>query len=178
VRAKPLTDTLSPVSTIDLAQWLDIDDDPNLEDWLSVATDEVIRFTNRDLLPRQWRLVINRKLDPLQVAYNRYPDRSFGKVELPYTALISVQSVKVDGEDAEHEVDALSEPAKIDVQTFGEQLEVIYTAGANVIPASIKTAIKLSAQYLYEHAGACEVTDALHKSGAASMLRPYRIEWV
>ena len=177
MRVTPLSDTLSPVSTIDLAQWLDIDEDPRLEDWLSVATDEVIRYLNRDLLPRQWRLVINRELDPLQVAYNRYPDRSFGKVELPYTALISVQSVKIDGENAEHELDALSAPAIVDVQAFGDQLEIVYTAGANVVPASIKTAIKVLAQYLYEHVGQCDAPDALMKSGAASMLRPFRIEW-
>jgi len=178
VRATPLTDTVSPVSTIDLEQWIGVDDDPRLEDWLSVATDEVIRYLNRDLLQRQWRLVINRKLEPIQVAYDRYPDRSFGKVELPYTALVSVESVKIDGEDAEHELDTLSEPAIVDVQAFGEQLEIVYTAGIAVVPASIKTAIKLTAQYLYEHAGHCEAPHALKSSGAAAMLRPFRVEWL
>ena len=177
MRANPLTDTVSPVAVADLQQFLDVDSTDQLEDVLSVATDVVIRYLNRELLPRQWQLVINRKQEPLKVAYERFPDRRFADVELPYSHLISVDKVEVDGEEADFDVDLLSTPGRIHVETIGEQLEVVYTAGSVVIPATIKTGIKMLAAFLYEHAGACDVTDALKKSGAEAVLRPYRIEW-
>lgn len=178
MRATPLTETVAPVSAGGVAEWLDVEPDARLSAWAVSATDEVIRYLNRDLLKRQWRLVVNRKVDSLQVAYNRYPDRAFGWVELPYTGLVSVDSVKVDGEAADFEVDDLSQPARVHVQDFGRQLEIVYTAGHDTVPETIITGIKMLAQYLYEHAGACEVSDALIKSGAADILRPYRIEWL
>jgi len=177
VRANPLNDTVSPVAVADLQQFLDVDSTDQLEDVLSVATDVVIRYLNRELLPRQWQLVINRRIEPLKVAYDRYPDRSFGYVDLPYSYLISVEKVEVDGEAVEFEADFLSTPSRVQVNSIGEQLEVVYTAGSVVIPATIKTGIKMLASFLYEHAGACDVTDALKKSGAEAVLRPYRIEW-
>lgn len=177
MRVTPLTDTVSPVSVSDLEAWLGVDNDGTFADWLSVATDQAIGFMNRDLLPRQWRLVINRRLHDIQVAYNRYPERSFGYVELPFTQLVSVDSVEVDNEESQHEVDSLSQPARVYGMSFGEQLEIIYTAGSNEVPASVKTAIKLLAQYLYEHAGECDVGQAINKSGVSFMLTPYRVEY-
>lgn len=177
MRATPVSDTVSPVSVAEFELWMGADNDGTFGDWLTAATDQVIGYINRDLLPRQWRLVINRRLDPIQVAYNRYPDRSFGYVELPFTNFISVQSVEVDGDAAEHEVDEISQPARVEVQAFGEQLEIVYTAGTAVVPSGITTAIKLMAQYLYEHAGECELGQVISKSGVGFMLAPYRIEY-
>lgn len=178
MRATPQSDTVSPVSISDFEAWLGVDDNGTFFDWLVVATDQAIGYLNRDLLTRSWQLVINREKQELQVAYNRYPDRSFGTVELPFTQLVSVDSVKIDGEDADHEVDSLSQPARVHVGNFGEQLEIIYTAGSSTVPPSIKTAIKLIAQYLYEHAGQCDAPEALTNSGAVALLRPYRVEWL
>ena len=177
MRASPLTDTVSPVAVAELQHFLDVDSTDTLDDMLSIATDAVIRYLNRELLPRQWQLVINRRMEPVTVRYNRFPDRQFGWVELPYSHLLSVDSVEVDGDAVDHDVDILSTPGRVYVDQIGEQLEVVYTAGSVVIPASIKTGIKMLAAFYFEHAGACDVTDALHKSGAEAVLRPYRVEW-
>lgn len=177
MRASPLSDTLSPVSVQELEKFLDVDNDPTLEDLLSVATDTVISFLNVDLLPRQWKYTQNLRRTPLTVDYKRFPVRDWGWVELPYTALVSVDSVEVDGTAVEYLVDDESQPARVYPQVFGDQLVITYTAGANHVPATVKTGIKMLAGYLYEHAGACDVTEALSKSGAEAVLARYRVEW-
>lgn len=177
MRAKPLTDTVSPVSVQELQSFLDVDSDATLEDLLSVATDTVISFLNVDLLPRQWKLTVNLRREPLTVDYRRFPVRDWGWVELPYTNLVSVDSVKVDGEAVEYLTDEESRPARVYPKLFGDQLVITYTAGASKVPATVKTGIKMLAGYLFEHAGACDVTEALKKSGAEAVLRSYRVEW-
>lgn len=177
MRASPLTDTVSPVSVQELEKFLDVEDDPTLEDYLSIATDAVIAFLNVDLLPRQWKYVQNIKRGSLTVNYNRYPVRDWGYVSLPYTALITVDDVEVDGEPVDFEVDIESRPGQVYPEVFGDQLVVIYTAGASHVPATIKTGIKMVASYLYEHAGACDVSHIISKSGAEGVLRQYRVEW-
>ena len=177
MQAKPLTDTVSPVSVQELQSFLDVDDDATLEDWLSVATDLVISYLNVDLLPRQWKYTRNLRRDPLTVDYKRFPVRDWGWVELPYTALVSVDAVEVDGEAVEYLTDDESRPGRVYPQTFGDQLVITYTAGNSKVPATVRTGIKMVASYLYEHAGACDVTQAIHKSGADAVLRSYRVEW-
>lgn len=177
MQAKPLSDTVSPVSVQELEKFLDVYDDPILEDLLSVATDAVIAYLNVDLLPRQWKYVQNINRDPLTVDYKRFPVRDWGWVELPYTALVSVDSVEVDGEAVEYLTDDDSRPGRVYPQTFGDQLVITYTAGESRVPAGVKTGIKMLAGYLFEHAGSCDVTMALGKSGAEAMVKQYRVEW-
>lgn len=177
MRASPLTDTVSPVSVQELEKFLDVTDDPILEDLLSVATDTVISYLNVDLLPRQWKYVQNLRRVPPTVDYKRFPVRDWGWVELPYTALVSVDSVEVDGSAVEYLTDDESRPARVYPKTFGDQLIITYTAGASHVPATVKTGIKMLAGYLYEHAGACDVTEGLTKSGAEAVLKSYRVEW-
>ncbi len=177
MQAKPLSDTVSPVSVQELEKFLDVYDDPMLEDMLSIATDAVIAYLNVDLLPRQWKYVQNLKRVPLTVDYKRYPQREWGWIELPYTALVTVDSVEVDGEAVEYLTDDESRPARVYPKTFGDQLVITYTAGNARVPATVKTGIKMMATYLYEHAGACDVTEAVSKSGAEAVLRQYRVEW-
>lgn len=177
MRANPLSDTVSPVSVQELEKFLDVEDDPTLEDYLSIATDAVIAFLNVDLLPRQWKYVQNIKRDPMTVNYKRFPVRDWGWINLPYTALVTVDSVEVDGTAVDHLVDSESRPGRVYPQVFGDQLVVTYTAGASHVPATIKTGIKMVASYLYEHAGACDVSQIIAKSGAEGVLRQYRVEW-
>lgn len=177
MRASPLTDTVSPVSVQELEKFLDVEDDPTLEDYLSIATDAVIAFLNVDLLPRQWKYVQNIKRASMTVDYKRFPVRDWGWVNLPYTALVTVDDVEVDGEAVDYLVDSESRPGRVYPQVFGDQLVVTYTAGASHVPATIKTGIKMVASYLYEHAGACDVSQIIAKSGAEVVLRQYRVEW-
>lgn len=177
MQAKPLTDTISPVSVQELEKFLDVYDDPILEDMLSIATDAVISYLNVDLLPRQWKYTRNIRRYPFTVDYKRFPVREWGWIELPYTALVSVDSVEVDGEAVEYLTDDESRPGRVYPKTFGDQLVITYTAGNARVPATVRTGIKMLATYLFEHAGACDVTDAMKKSGAEAILRPYRVEW-
>lgn len=177
MQAKPLTDTVTPVAVQELQSFLDVDSDAMLEDMLSVATDAVISYLNVDLLPRQWKYTENLRRTQLTVDYKRFPVREWGWVQLPYTALISVDSVEVDGEAVPYLEDLESRPGRVYPQEFGDQLVITYTAGSTKVPATVRTGIKMLAGYLYEHAGACDVTDAMKKSGAEAVLRSYRVEW-
>jgi hypothetical protein len=57
-----------------------------------------------------------------------------------------------------------------------KELEIAYTAGMETIPAAIKYGIMQVATYLYDHRGDCDADDAIRKSGAANLLKPYRVE--
>jgi hypothetical protein len=46
------------------------------------------------------------------------------------------------------------------------------------VPTAIKTAIMMIAAFMYEHRGQCDANDAIKKSGAANLLRPYKVEVV
>lgn len=153
-------------------------DDALLPILLVAATDAVIRHINHDLYERQWRGVVPVPAYlPWQLSPIPDPCDTF---ELPYTGLVSVESVTCDGEDLEYTVQASRRPARITVQGWDrlKELEIEYTAGMAIIPSAIRYAIMQTASFLYDHRGDCDADQALKKSGAAGMLKTYRVEVV
>lgn len=177
---------ISPVSTQELAQWLKMDDnsDPLLAGLLLSATQCAIDWMQRDLLPRDWSVTYNdwpkaRQGRQLVYGWPGYQD----SVDLPYTQLINVANVTVYGQvfTADDYLVLAGNPAQVRFKNFFSQpitdspaIVIAYRAGFDVIPQSIKTAITMIAAYMHQHAGACDATDAMNKSGAASLLHPFR----
>lgn len=179
MQATPQTETVSPVIAADLAAFLGVDaTDPLLDGMLVAATDVAVRWINQDLIEREWLGIIPAK-SGYEAQLSPYtPQQS--TFEIPYTALISVESVTADGEALDYVLEASRRPAKITLTDWDRmtEVEVAYTAGMASVPSSIKTAIMMIAAFMYEHRGQCDGDDAVKKSGAATLLRPYRVEVV
>ena len=178
MQATPQTDTVSPVTVADLATFLSVEStDPLLPGMLQAATDAVIRHINLDLLEREWvGIVPVPQSGRLQLSPSLYTWPMF---ELPYTGLVSIEAVTGNsGQTMDYTIEASRRPARITVHGWDRlsELRIEYTAGMAVVPAAVKTAILMAAGFLYEMRGGCEASDALKKSGAAGLLRPYRVE--
>jgi hypothetical protein len=178
MQATPQTDTVSPVTVTEFATFIGASsDDPLLPGILQAATDATIRCINQDLLSRAWVGIVP-ALTPTRLQLSPYTDPS-STFELPYTALISVQEVT--GNDAqvlEYEVEANRRPAKVKVLgwDYMSEIRIEYTAGMPFVPGAIKTAIMMIASFIYDHRGGCDADDAVKKSGAMTLLRPYKVE--
>jgi hypothetical protein len=176
MQATPRTDAVSPVTPAELASFIGGDaNDPLLPMLLSAATDAAIRYLNLDLAQREWVGIIPKAyLRPFQLS----PMRDTGNVfELPYTNLLSVESVSIDGQTVEFTLEAERRPARITLPSWdGSEVRVEYTAGMDVIPAAIKLGITTIAAFMFDHRGACDAEFALAKSGAMNFLKPYRVE--
>lgn len=182
MQATPLSDTVSPVAAADLVDYLGVQaTDPLLPGVLVAATDAVIRHINQDLIQRAWLGVIKApEPDSQQLSPHRLKQTAF---DLPYTALISVESVMTaELVDVEYVLHASRRPAKINLLDWDYQadVEVEYTAGiaesAAEVPAAIKSAILMMAAFMYEHRGECDADGAIKRSGASNLLKPYRVE--
>ena len=178
MQATPQTDTVSPVDAADIAAFIGVDaDDVLLPGMLQAATDAVIRYINQDLLEREWVGIVPVP-QSARLQLSPYIDHP-STFELPYTALLEVTSVTANGDEAmEYTLQDQRRPAKITVHGWDylSEIRVEYTAGMASIPAAIKTAIMMVAAFMYEHRGACDGMDAINKSGAANLLRTYRVE--
>jgi hypothetical protein len=178
MQATPQTDTVSPVTVNEFAAFIGASAaDPLLPGILQAATDATIRSINQDLLSREWVGIVP-ALTPTRLQLSPYIDPS-STFELPYTALISVQEVT--GNDAqvlEYEVEANRRPAKVKVLgwDYMSEIRIEYTAGMPFVPGAIKTAIMMIASFIYDHRGGCDADDAVKKSGAMTLLRPYKVE--
>jgi uncharacterized phiE125 gp8 family phage protein len=178
MQATPQTDTVSPVTASELAAFIGVEStDSLLPSMLAAATDAVIRHINLDLLEREWVGVVPVPA-PVRLQLSPYIEQTT-TFELPYTGLISVESV-IGNEDDELEYTLESErrPARITVQGWDylSEISIQYTAGMATIPAAIKSGIMMLAAYLYDHRGDCDADGGIKKSGAAMLLRPYRVE--
>ncbi len=178
MQATPQTDTVSPVTASEFAVFVGASlDDPLLPGMLQAATDAAIRYINQDLLSREWVGIVP-ALEPTRLQLSPYNDPKT-TFELPYTALISVESVTGnDSETLEYTLQADRRPAKIAIVGWDylSEIRIEYTAGMNFVPGAIKTAIMMIASFIYDHRGGCDAEDALKKSGAMTLLRPYRVE--
>ena len=89
-------------------------------------------------------------------------------IRLEYAPIISVISVKEDGELTEYE------NIKNTIFTCASQnIEIIYQSGYThaTLPADIRQAILQLAAYNYEHAGGCSIGDSLKQSGVDETMR-------
>lgn len=182
-------DTVSPVANQELADWLKQNDatDPLLPGLLLAATEFVISWLQRDLLTRTWELTYSewqQVRQGRQLVYG-WPAYNDG-IELPYTQLVSVESVVLYGETltAGDYFVVAGNPARIRFKQLPQvsdqtALVVEYKAGygdtPQDVPQSIRTAITTIAAYMHAHAGACDASEAMNKSGAAMLLHPYRV---
>jgi hypothetical protein len=178
MQATPQTDTVSPVTVADFAAFIGASAaDPLLPGLLQAATDAAIRCINQDLLPRAWVGIVP-ALTPTRLQLSPYIDPS-STFELPYTALISVQEVTGnDTQVLEYEVEADRRPAKVKVLgwDYMSEIRIEYTAGMPFVPGAIRTAIMMIGGFIYDHRGGCDADDAVKKSGAMTLLRPYKVE--
>ena len=175
---------VSPVNNTEAADFIGVDDtDPLLSGLLLSATDAVIRSIQFDLEPRDWTLTL---WDwPILGTRSRpnigRPSYEFKReIELPYAALLSVISVTAYGEPV---TDFIQRETSIVFkrglarETYADNEDpailVEYRAGFDPVPEPIRQAIIMVAAFLFEHRGACDVQEALWRSGAKSLLVPW-----
>lgn len=178
MQATPQTDTESPVTAAELAQIIGVSaDDVLLDGMLIAATDATIRYINQDLIQRDWVGIVPVP-DPVRLQLSPVFEQA-STFELPYTALIEATNVTGNGGNAlDYTIQDQRRPARITVYGWDylSEIRIEYTAGMVTIPDAIKTAIMMLAAYLYDHRGDCDADGGIKKSGAAMLLRPYRVE--
>lgn len=179
--------TVPPVTLADASAFLALPDatDPILGAMLVAATDAVINYIGFDLLTREWTLT---HWD--WPAYGTMQARNLGgvtgsyarEISLPYARNAVVSSVVSYGDAVTEFVNR----GRYIVLTgsgrdgFNETPALVVTYGAGFgplpadVPAQIKQAILMLAGWLYEHRGECDAYDGIGKSGAGSMLIPWR----
>ena len=179
--------TVSPVTLAEALSFASLPGptDPLMDSLLVAATDAVINYIGFDLLTREWVLthwdwptygtLAARNLGQPTGAYAR-------EISLPYARNADVTSVTIYGEA---ELTFTNRGRSIVLRGSGRDgfnedpaIVVVYDAGfgpdASDIPAQIKQAILMLAAWLYEHRGQCDAADGIQKSGAASILTPWR----
>lgn len=179
--------TVSPVDVLDALAFLSLPgtQDPLLQAMLGAATDAVINYIGFDLLTREWVLthwdwptygtLAARNLGQPTGAYAR-------EISLPYARNAEVTSVTIYGEA---ELTFTNRGRSIVLGGSGRggfnedpALVVVYNAGFGTsdddVPLAIKQAITMLAGWLYEHRGQCDAADGIVKSGAATLLTPWR----
>ena len=180
----------SPVFASELAAYARLDsDDPIIDTVLLSATQAVINFLKLDLMTRTW--VLTHRCWPTAgtATYPHISPNSNGyltRIELPYTNLVSVDSVSVNGEASTDYKVSEGKPYTLEFDTFSnydsEQnaLVVTYKAGFGEgtadVPQPIRNAIMMAAGYIYAHNGVCDYGDAIAMSGAKQLLVPYAVK--
>ena len=174
-----LTDPAGAVAPVFLAERLGVDaSDPLLPGYILAATEAAGEYMRRAITARQLRVTFNEW--PRFGAAGRWVSGSLAQlgafVELPHTGpIVSVDSVQGGGVAVTDYELVKGNPARL-VLSPVLPLVVTYTTGWQVVPAAITEGVAMLAAYLYEHRGQCDAGDAITKSGAASLLNPYRVE--
>ncbi|CAN8139680.1 hypothetical protein THIOSC15_1780005 [uncultured Thiomicrorhabdus sp.] len=147
----------SPISPSDLADFMGLDYEASLDSLLNSfllsSCEMVIKYTNHDLLSRDY---VYKLKNVNEYKLSVTPSRIDCDVELPIKPISSIASVTADGETVTPDIAEGIYP--ICFTQCGEVIEVSYTAGYatdDLIPDTLKTAIKMMASYLYEHRGEC-----------------------
>ncbi len=151
--------------------------DETLLDGLLVASCQFyIDYTNNELLKRTYAL-----------RFDRFPERQDGYaglsamsanqdwwITIPVWPVSAINSVTVDGEilidDDDYSYDLNSKPSRLMLnQTLSPNIIIDYDAGyatAGDIPPNATSGIQLLTAYLFDHRGACDVSNAAKESGA------------
>jgi len=175
---------VSPVTAQELADFLSIEyasaDAGLYNAFLLAATAACIDYTNIELLERDYTFKSDyypQRQDAYAGVGMMYAYRAWW-INLPLYPVSAVTSVEVNGVAADEPmIDLVSRPARVEPQEMGA-IEIAYTAGhttAAAIDPRLTLGIKMLAAYLYEHRGACDVTQAMTASGAASVWNQCRM---
>ena len=188
-----------PVSVADLEKYLNGTDDGFYETALQMAGEYFVTSTGIELLERQYtgRLLRDSTISSGVYPVNRHQP---GWVELPMWPVIAIDSMTADGAAVlSPELDKNVKPARLYVggaqdvtiiATFGHDVTTITTSGYGiavadsghghthggfVIDERICTAILMLAGFIVEHRGACDLTEAASKSGAAMLMNQLKL---
>lgn len=181
VTVNALTDTVSPATPSELAELLGVDaSDPLLPGMLQAATDAAEAFLHSAIVSREFEAYWENFPDSIPVEGLSAGGRRVGDnfVELPYTRLLTLTSVEVQGEPFTAYEVRRTNPARLYAYPQYGDLKVTYTAGWEVanVPGAIKQGILMAAAFLYEHRGTCDAAQALERSGGAGIMQRYQIE--
>jgi hypothetical protein len=169
---------ISPVSPAEFSDFLGLDynagDDVLLNSFLLAVCEWYIAQSSSELLSREWVLKFDRYpsisarftgLSPVSSNFDAW-------IDIPLYPVTLVSSITVDAVAETFTSDLDSKPPRVFFESYGENIEVTYTAGyalAADIPANVILGINMMAGYLYEHRGACDIGNAAKESGANSI---------
>ena len=174
-----LTTPAGAVAPVYLAERLGVDaSDPLLPGYIAAATEAAGEYIRRAITQRQLRVTFNEW--PSFGAAGRWVSgsraRLGGFVELPYTGpIVSVDTVEGDDGAITGWQLVKGNPARL-VMPPVIPLVVTYTTGWATPPAPITEAVAMLAAFMYDHRGQCDAGDQITRSGAASLLNPYRVD--
>lgn len=181
---------VSPVFASELANYAKLDsDDPMIETVLLSATSAVFSFLKQDLTARTWTLTHHDWPicgTPYEKSISPQNYKHKMRIELPYTNLVEVDNVLINGEVVTDYEIIKGKPYMLEFDNIGytttdsDALVVTYKAGFGTnsadVPQTIRNAIMMAAGYMHAHNGACDYNDALAMSGAKQLLTPYAVK--
>lgn len=181
VTVSALTDTVSPATPSELAELLGVDaTDPLLQPLLDAATDTAETWLSSAIVSRQftasWPFWPSTGAMAQGLAGTTSTPDSY--LELPYTRLLSLDSVEVSGVAFSAYELRRTNPARVYAYPQEGEIVATYTAGwlPENVPNAIKQGVLMAAAFLYEHRGSCDAMQALERSGATVLLQRYKIE--
>lgn len=181
-----------PVNVADLEKYLNGNDDGFYGVALQMAGEYFVTDTGIELLERDYtgRLIRNPLVSAgLQPVHRHLP----GWVDLPRWPVVSINTMSADGVTVvSPEFDKTVKPARLYVggaqdvtieATFGHDVTVTGSGNGHghgniVIDERICTAILMLAGFIVEHRGACDLTEAASKSGAAMIMNQLKLNRV
>lgn len=169
---------VSPVTPEELAYYLGVEYSVNDESILSMhllaACGWYIEMSSNELLSRQWVMKLDNYptdgasfsgLSPIYADLKAW-------IDIPLTPVTSIESITGNGESEGYVSDLSNKPPRVFLNNFSSNIVINYTAGyatPDDIPKSVMLGITMMAAYLYEHRGACKLSDAANESGANSV---------
>lgn len=164
-----------PVTAADLESFLSGTDDGFYSTALAMAGEYFVTDTGIELLERDYT---GRLIRSQNVATGIQPISRNQSVwaDLPRWPVVSINSMTADGVTvAAPELDTTVKPARLYIGG-AQDVTIEATFGhAAVTDQRINTAILMLAGHLVEHRGACDLTDAAVKSGAAAIMNQLRL---
>lgn len=175
-----LTTPAAAVTSAALADFLGVDaTDPLLPGIALAATYAAAAYLQRAITVTQYRAEFDQwptlgSYNPRDLSRPQQAAKCF--LELPMTGpLVSVQSVESAGQTVTDYTMSGGNPSRLRMAATEGPLVVEYTAGWATVPEWAKNAVMQLAAFMYEHRGQCDAQQALDRSGAASMLAPFRV---